>query len=313
MNLHGSDMFGQSLAPPKSGALAERFEFPPFTTLNAREGAWQERKRAWMALGMRGEQGRNALAGGSGTSANSCYVVKREDGSSATAGELHGDDGANCSSIFYPVLCEMAYRWWSPEGGTIVDPFAGGSVRGIVAGMLGRRYWGCDLRAEQIEANRTQAAAICPDAGIEWVCGDSTERLADAPPADFVFSCPPYGDLERYSDDPADLSTMEYHTFMPNYRRIINRCAKVLKPGRFACFVVGDFRDKRSGAYRGFVADTIIGFRDAGLDLYNDAVLLTAIGSLPIRTGKQFEASRKLGKAHQNVLVFCKGKPERFW
>jgi len=313
MNLHGSDMFGQSLAPPKSGALAERFEFPPFTTLNAREGAWQERKRAWGSLGIKSELGRGAAAGNGELISNGMGMGSKERYSQQVTGVEVDKDSESGTSIFDPVLCEMAYRWWSPEGGTIVDPFAGGSVRGIVAGMLGRRYWGCDLRAEQIEANRTQAAAICPDAGIEWVCGDSTERLADAPPADFVFSCPPYGDLERYSDDPADLSTMEYHTFMPNYRRIINRCAKVLKPGRFACFVVGDFRDKRSGAYRGFVADTIIGFRDAGLDLYNDAVLLTAIGSLPIRTGKQFEASRKLGKAHQNVLVFCKGKPERFW
>lgn len=302
MNPHGVDMFGNSLAPAKGGALAERFEFPPFTTLNAREGMWQERKRAWGSLGIRSEIGRDAVTYNTGSPG----TIQAE-----MRGEQPEDDCG--TSIFDPVLCEMAYRWWSPEGGTVVDPFAGGSVRGIVAGLLGRRYWGCDLRAEQIEANRTQAAAICPAASIEWVCGDSTERLADAPPADFVFSCPPYGDLERYSDDPADLSTMEYHTFIPNYKRIIQRCAKALKPGRFACFVVGDFRDKRSGAYRGFVADTIVGFREAGMDLYNDAVLLTAIGSLPIRTGKQFEASRKLGKAHQNVLVFAKGKPERFW
>lgn len=292
MNPHGVDMFGNSLAPTKTGVLSERFEFPPFTTLNAREGLWQERKRAWVEIGIESETGRGD------------NLIKHS--TTTTLGEKD-------TSIFDPVLCEMAYRWWSPEGGTVVDPFAGGSVRGIVAGLLGRQYWGCDLRVEQIEANRTQAAAICPAASIEWVCGDSTERLADAPPADFVFSCPPYGDLERYSDDPADLSTMEYHTFIPNYRRIIQRCAKALKPGRFACFVVGDFRDRRSGAYRGFVADTIVGFREAGMDLYNDAVLLTAIGSLPIRTGKQFEASRKLGKAHQNVLVFAKGKPERFW
>jgi hypothetical protein len=31
------------------------------------------------------------------------------------------------------VLCEIAYRWFSPPGGLILDPFAGGSVRGIVA------------------------------------------------------------------------------------------------------------------------------------------------------------------------------------
>jgi hypothetical protein len=31
------------------------------------------------------------------------------------------------------------------------------------------------------------------------------------------------------------------------------------------------------------------------------------VGSLPIRVGKQFTAGRKLGKTHQNVLVFIKG------
>jgi len=30
-------------------------------------------------------------------------------------------------------------------------------------------------------------------------------------------------------------------------------------------------------------------------------------GSLPIRVSAPFEGSRKLGKTHQNVLVFCKG------
>ncbi len=70
--------------------------------------------------------------------------------------------------------------------------------------------------------------------------------------------------------------------------------------------MVGDIRD-RKGIYRGFVGDTIAAFRDAGAALYNDALLLTAAGSLPIRAGKQFVAARKLGKAHQNVLVFVTG------
>jgi hypothetical protein len=34
---------------------------------------------------------------------------------------------------------------------------------------------------------------------------------------------------------------------------------------------------------------------------------VTPVGSLPIRAGRQFEAGRKLGKTHQNVLVFVKG------
>jgi hypothetical protein len=82
-----------------------------------------------------------------------------------------------------------------------------------------------------------------------------------------------------------------------------------LRPDRFACFVVGDIRDKQ-GFYRGFVKDTVQAFEDAGARLYNEAILVTAIGSLPLRVGRQFEMSRKLGKTHQNVLVFCKGDPK---
>jgi hypothetical protein len=46
------------------------------------------------------------------------------------------------------------------------------------------------------------------------------------------------------------------------------------------------------------------------MSYYNEMVLVTAVGSLPIRVGKQFVASRKIGKTHQNVLVFVKGDPK---
>lgn len=46
-------------APALTGpSLAERFGVPPFSVLNAREGAWQDRKRQWMALGIKSELGR---------------------------------------------------------------------------------------------------------------------------------------------------------------------------------------------------------------------------------------------------------------
>jgi len=288
--LQGIDLFGEPIRRKASGPVAERFGFPPFSVLDARSGEWQERKRAWASVGIKGEVGRDAASIHCPTSAT-------------TAAPL---EDANFTSIFDPTLCECAYRWFCPEGGQVVDPFAGGSVRGIVAGMLGRRYWGCDLRQEQIDANNAQADEIAPDVRPVWVCGDSMTTLDAAPDADFVFSCPPYGDLERYSDDPADLSTMEYHTFRAAYGRIILRAVKRLKPDRFACFVVGDFRDKR-GFYRDFVSGTIAAFRDAGAELYNEAILVTSVGSASMRVTKQFEAGRKFAKTHQNVLVFCKG------
>ena len=155
-----------------------------------------------------------------------------------------------------------------------------------------------------------QAEIITPEHQPEWVVGDAMEVLDDAPDADFIFSCPPYGDLERYSDDPKDISTMDYHAFIAAYRRIILRASKRLKENRFACFVVGDFRNKKSGCYRGFVNDTSVAFSSAGMGLYNEAILTTMLSAAPLRAGEPFRKSRKLCKAHQNVLVFVKGDPK---
>jgi len=236
----------------------------------------------------------------------------------ASAGLAYGagqdSEAGSGTSIFDPVLCEIAYRWFSPPGGLILDPFAGGSVRGIVASKVGRQYLGCELRQEQVEANRAQGSELCGDdeRPPAWVCGDSRnidKHCADVA-ADMVFSCPPYADLEVYSDDPADLSTMPYEAFRVAYFEIIAKACALLRPDSFACFVVGEVRDKR-GNYIDFVGDTVQAFRDAGLAYYNEAILITSVGSLPIRAGKQFSTSRKLGKTHQNVLVFLKGDAKR--
>jgi hypothetical protein len=298
LNLYGNDLFGEPIVAPTSGPVADRFIMPPFTVLDARGGDWMERKRAWLAHGIESEVGRadDLVYSGSAQFFDHYRVQNGERSDTAQAG----------TSIFDPVVCELAYSWFSPAGGQVVDPFAGGSVRGIIAGCLGRQYWGCDLRAEQIEANNAQAEKIMPVVTPVWVCGDSTAELDGAPRADFVFSCPPYGDLEQYSDDPADLSNMEWGAFVAAYKRIIALTVQKMKPNSFACFVVGDFRDPK-GFYRNFVSTTIESFELAGARLYNEAILVTSVGTAAMRVTKQFNAGRKLCKTHQNVLVFCKG------
>lgn len=280
------------------GSLTERFGEPPFSVLDTRSGRWQARKRAWLRLGIESEVGRSARAYKGQESLN----------------DIQAGQDTTGTSVFDPVLCELVYRWFCPPDGIVLDPFAGGSVRGIVAGKLGRRYVGVDLRREQVMANEEQAVRLfgAGDAMPVWHVGDSRDlpRIAKGTKADLVFSCPPYVDLEVYSDDPADLSTMDYPAFLAAYRQIVAAACKMLRPDRFACFVVGDVRDRR-GLYRNFVGDTVAAFIDAGLALYNEAILVNAVGSLPVRTGRQFAATRKLGKLHQNVLVFVKGDPKR--
>lgn len=321
--------------------LADRFLVPPFSILDQRQGYWQDRKRRWLALGIQSEVGRGANLLKMSDTMLEPDPEKREAmrlaGLKATPGGHSGSPKSNYksfakaigdhewmkekgigdqlpegggTSIFDPVLCELAYRWFTPKGAQIVDPFAGGSVRGVVASVLGRSYFGMELRQEQIDANREQAKKICKTPIPHWECGDSREIDKQKIEADFIFSCPPYADLEVYSDDPKDLSTMDYEDFLDAYREIIAKSVGLLKDDRFACFVVSEVREKKGGGfYKNFVPDTIQAFEDAGASFYNEAILVNSVGTLALRAAKTFLASRKLGRTHQNVLVFCKGDP----
>ena len=42
----------------KPPTLSDRFGVPPFSVLDARQGYWQDRKRAWLAIGIKSELGR---------------------------------------------------------------------------------------------------------------------------------------------------------------------------------------------------------------------------------------------------------------
>lgn len=561
--LFGRNLFGEAVQQQQSGELRRKFILPPFSVLDARAATWRERKRAWLATGIKSEVGRqDELVYGK--------VAKYFDHYRVKEGKKGWTDAAG-TSVFDPVLVELAYRWFCPPAGQVLDPFAGGSVRGIVASRLGRRYWGAELRPEQVAANRAQATellptaafapgeltpvelhdgiwvkrddlcvvngarggkartcwalaegalehvrerglvtagsrespqvelvarmahalgvgcvAFCPEgditagpvqqaralgakviqvkpgynnviaarareyadehglalipfgmecsaavaqtraqvanlpaeadrivvpvgsgmslAGILWgladaghtvpvlgVCvgadpakrldkwappdwrercelvqapqayaehveatvgpvqldpvyeakavrylyegdllwcvghrdgpdavtsgtlphphweeGDARVVVPRAPQADMILSCPPYGDLERYSDDPADLSTMTWEGFCAGHAEVIAAAVERLRPDSFAVWVVGNFRDAE-GHYRDLVGETVRAFNAAGCAYYNEAVLLTPVGTAAMRATRPFLASRKLAKTHQNVLVFCKG------
>lgn len=591
-------------------SLADRFIIPPFDVLDTRQGYWRERKRYWLALGIASEVGRDSgLAFGTAAIQDPDFYAKK-NAFEAKLGrpltytefvaehyERAGDPWMAGTSIFDPVLAELVYRWFSPVGGVVVDPFAGGSVRGIVAAACGRAYHGIDLRPEQVKANEAQAEEICgpyivadttrsvparvgdPDAltpverhdgilvkrddlfrvggscggkvrsalaligapgvrgvvtagsrhspqvnivasiaaryglpcrvhvpsgaltpellaaqatgaevvqhtpgynnviiararedaadrgwldvpfGMEtpaaiaetrrqvanlpfadfqrlvipigsgmslagvlhglrdagkpaahvqvlgvivgaeptdrldryaptgwrervtvvksdlgyeahapdttlgnpglildpvyeakclpylgpgdllwvvgrretvgdsdspafavpggltmprWSVGDALNVLPTLPAesADLIFTCPPYYDLEKYSDDPADLSTMPYGQFDEVYGWIIAAAAAVLRPDRFAVIVVGDVRDPK-GRLRDLRGLTIRAAEAAGMTLASGAVLLTPIGSAARRASRAFLGTRTLARVHQNVLVFCKGDRKR--
>ena len=290
------DLFGNPIET--NGDLKKEFGANPFTILDTKDGLWQARKRKWVNLGIQSEVGRGATA----------YNTKEWVDNLRSQGKMNGKLLPSNTSIFDPVLCELMYRWFCPDGGSILDPFAGGSVRGIVANYLGYHYSGIDIRQEQVDSNREQALDILGAENLpQWYVGDSNIVLEQnwQKQFDLVFTCPPYANLEVYSDMQGDISNMEYDDFISTFESIMRKACKLLKVGGMAIVVVGEVRNKK-GEYYGFVADTVkLMQRCSGMTFYNDAILATSLAGAALRAGGNMK-SGKLVKVHQNVLMFKK-------
>ena len=262
------------------GVLADRFVVPPFTVLNSRHGYWMERKKAWRAkIGDNGESRETKLFGAK-------------------------DEINNGVSILDPVLSEAIVSWFGLQGGKAFDTFAGDTVFGFVAASCGMSFQGIELRQEQADLNNSRTEAL----DASYICDDGQNVAKHFAPEsqDLFFSCPPYFDLEVYSDKPNDASNQAtYEEFLAILRNAFHGAVQCLKPNRFAVVVCGDIRDKK-GFYRHFPDDVKSIFAEVGMPLYNDLILVEPLGTLPRRAANGMK-TRKVGKCHQNVLVFYKG------
>lgn len=323
--------------------LIDEYIVPPFSILDTKQGYWQQRKRKWIELGIQGEAGRSSELIEKGNCARNeipnysnktTYIYIKEDYLLAAKNNRYLDEktqrALSCysapngavqkrtrgsvtgTSVFDPVLAEVVYRWFSKQGDAVLDPFAGESTKGIVASVLNRKYTGVELRNAQVEENYRQARIVNGRLKFEyaptWIEGDSSniDSLVDGK-YDLLFTSPPYFNLEVYSGGEADGSCFkDYCSFIVWYQDIISKSVQLLNDNRFAVFKVGEIRDSK-GEYYNFVSDTIKAFINAGCHYYNDIVLLTAIGSSPVRAHSTFRPGRKVVKVHQNVLVFYKG------
>lgn len=268
------------------GNLTERFGVPPFSILEVRKGYWQNRKRLWKSLiGENGESREGTLF------AENTFIAE-----------------LGTVSILDPVLCEIMLSWFGMPTGIkskCFDPFAGDTSFGFVAATKGCEFTGIELRPEQVKINQER----CEGLKSQYICDDGKNVAKHIAPnsQDFLFSCPPYYDLEVYSNRPDDASNQAtYEEFFKILDNAFTDACKCLKDNRFAVVVVSNIRNKKNGHYRNYVDDVIRLFQRNGLAFYNDIVLVDSLGSAPRRAAHNM-ASRKVVKVHQNVLVFYKG------
>ena len=308
-------------------SLVDRFIVPPFSILDTRKGYWQKRKKTWRELiGDAGETREDTCIVQLEMRYPSIYYKskekrkelgitfreyldkyvseeeKREDSKVLTSGV----------SLFDPVLAEVLCKWFTPsEGSRIFDPFAGDTQKGLVFATCGHTFRGVELRQQQVDVNERVIAGRGLD--IAYICDDgrNVAKHVEAESQDLLFSCPPYYDVEVYSDLPNDASNQgTYEDFLQILRDAFLSAIGCLKNDRFAVVVVGDVRDKRTGCYYDFVGDVKRIFKEAGMPLYNEVVLIESGASTALRVTNCMK-TRKMVKCHQNVLVFYKGDPRK--
>tara|TARA_R110000751_G_C13784962_1_gene481432 strand:+ start:1322 stop:2575 length:1254 start_codon:yes stop_codon:yes gene_type:complete len=281
----GLDSFPFEKEKEIHGKLTDQFVVPPFSILDTRQGYWRDRKTMWHSLiNDKGESRENTLS----------------------ESELMSNIN-NGASILDPVLAEIANKWFGVENGKTFDCFAGDSVFGYVSDALGNTFTGIELRQEQTDLNNERLQ----DSKSKYICddGQNVEKHIKANSQDLLFSCPPYFDLEVYSDLKNDASNQkEYKDFLTIIDNAFTGALRCLKENRFAVIVVGDIR-ANNGFYRGFTDDVKAIFNKNNAKLYNEMIIVESIGTLPQRVGRYMN-NRKIGKCHQNVLVFYKGNPK---
>lgn len=214
-------------------SLQEKFGVPPFSILDARQGYWTERKRLWRQLITDDGDSREK-------------TLFKSEGSEFAEKMLKAWGQGNGVSIFDPVLAELIVNWFCPPGGSVLDTFAGGAS-GFVYSYLGHPFTGIELRPEQAEINNARLRDYNLTHG-RYINDDGQNVLehVEENSQDLLFSCPPYFDLEVYSDDPKDASNQkDYESFRKILENAFTGGAKALKNNRFAVVVMSNVRDEK--------------------------------------------------------------------
>lgn len=319
----GSDASHQNSAPESS--LFDRFVVPPFSILDTRKGYWQDRKKKWYdIIGDMGESRNDTLVTSLEIKYKDLYQRTREHRKECglsfkeyidkyvSQEDLEKEQAkivAQGVSILDPVMAEIVCRWFGQENGTAFDCFAGDSVFGFVAAHLGNDFTGIELRENQAALNNERVEGM----NARYICDDGQNVAQHIEPEsqDLLFSCPPYFDLEKYSDLPNDASNQgSYEDFIKILENAFTGAVSCLKQNRFAAICVGDVREKNTGFYYDFCGDIKRIFKQNGMRLYNEIILVEQTASTALRASRYMD-SRKVAKTHQHLLVFFKGDPKK--
>jgi 16S rRNA G966 N2-methylase RsmD len=201
-----------------------RSQTPPYSDLDLSH--WREYDQVWT---------------------DSLWLIEARDRTGGHQLDYHGN--------FIPQIATQTFLRYTRENDVVLDLFLGSGTAAIEAVRLNRRLVGVELKPDLVEAVRAKVPPALLGSRIHVLQGDSTHPetasrvrgllatmgAAGAAYAQLLVLHPPYHDIIRFSDDPADLSNASsLETFLDLFGTVARHGFDLLEPGRFAVLVIGD-------------------------------------------------------------------------
>jgi len=206
-------------------------------------------------------------------------------------------------SAFSPETAERVIKKWCSEGGLVVDPFHGWGTRAKAAHFLGCSYIGFDV-SPTARAVALSCLDSCPDINLRDESGLELPGVSPSS-ADLVFTSPPFWSLENYDHAPQQLSdTKDFDTFTEMLATAIKASERVLKPGAFLVWQVGDFR--RGGVLIPFTHVVTSLLDRTSLQPWDTVIETRLPGQYSGTNVKSVTKRRRLLRSHYTLLVYKK-------
>tara|TARA_A100001011_G_scaffold333732_1_gene361645 strand:+ start:716 stop:1564 length:849 start_codon:yes stop_codon:yes gene_type:complete len=160
-------------------------------------------------------------------------------------------------------------KFFSKEGGVILDPFVGIGSTLKACVLTKRKGVGIELNGKYVELTEKRLKNELKDSSDnsrqQIIHGDANKELDKIKndSIDFIVTSPPYWNIlnkkdhkakqerinkgrdTKYSDDKKDLGNIDsYSEFLDKLIQIFVKCSKVLKRDAYMAVIVSDFREK---------------------------------------------------------------------